>query len=485
MLRTGDKIDKYEIVGILGSGAFGTVYLVEWNSKKGKKSQGALKILKTPKPREVMREALTWARVSHHKNILTFLDAPEDGDQLLLLSEYAPDGSLLDWITNNGGAEEKREEAINLMCSILDGLAHLHDYNVIHRDIKPQNILLNNGTPLLADFGLARQIELSQSSMLAGTLPYMSPELFDVFLNKNLATAKYERTEADDLWATAITCYQMLTGLFPFLYPMQISSKDSFKISDKLPVEIQEFFIKALNKDEKERFETAEEMQVALKKAWEDTSPENKAKKYFEVASKLDDDDDWDGALKNYKKAIELNPKSAAFYLARGWLYKRKGESVKAIRDFDKAIELNPEFALAYNNRGAAYDDIGDIEQAIRDCKRSIKLDNKSWYPHYNLGLCYDRKNKDDLSIRYYNKAIKLEPDSYKAYNNRGRVYSKKGKHEQSIKDYSKAIELNSKYALAYENRAIIYEKIGEKEKAEADRKKFEELKEGKAKRQD
>lgn len=264
MLRTGDKIDKYEIVGVLGSGAFGMVYLVEWTNKKGKNLQGALKILKTPKFKNVVREAITWARVSNHKNVLTFLDAPEHGEELLLLSEYAPNGTLQDWITNNGGVEKKRDEAINIMCGVLEGLEHLHEYNVIHRDIKPQNILLNNNTPLLADFGLSRQLELSQSSMLAGTLPYMSPELFDVFLNKNLATAKYERTEADDLWATAITCYQMLTGFIPFEYPTQILSKDPFKFSNKLPEELREFFEKALRKDKRVRFEAAEEMRDAL-----------------------------------------------------------------------------------------------------------------------------------------------------------------------------------------------------------------------------
>jgi serine/threonine-protein kinase len=265
MPRIGEKIDKYQITGVLGSGAFGTVYLVEWTGKKGKQAQGALKILKNPKNRNVVREAITWARVSHHKNVLTFLDAPEDGDQLLLLSEYAPDGSLQDWITNYGGSEERREEAIDLMCGILEGLAHLHDYGVIHRDIKPQNILLNGDIPLLADFGLSRELELSQSSMLAGTLPYMSPDLCSAFLNTNLAANKYERTGADDLWATAITFYQMVTGFFPFQYVMQILSADAFEISDKLPENLRSFLAKALHKDKNERFESASEMREALR----------------------------------------------------------------------------------------------------------------------------------------------------------------------------------------------------------------------------
>jgi serine/threonine protein kinase len=86
----------------LGGGAFGEVYIVEWNSKKGKK-QGALKIINDPKFKEILKEVTTWARVSYHPNILSFFDAVEHDKQILLISEYAPDGSLVEWIRHTGG----------------------------------------------------------------------------------------------------------------------------------------------------------------------------------------------------------------------------------------------------------------------------------------------------------------------------------------------------------------------------------------------
>lgn len=449
MLRIGEKIDKYEIVAVLGSGAFGMVYLVEWKSKKGKYSQGALKILKNPKNRNVVREAITWARVSHHKNVLTFLDAPEHGDQLLLLSEYAPNGSLQDWITNHGGSEQKYESAVDLMCGILEGLAHLHEHNVIHRDIKPQNILLNAETPLLADFGLSRELELSQSSMLAGTLFYMSPDLFNAFLTQNLAADKYERTEADDLWAISVTFYQMVTGFFPFVYPMQISSANPFELSDKLPENLRDFLARALNKDKNERFETAAAMREALRPTVKPVEPPKETAKpllspkdYVERATRHLKKGEYEKAIVLCDIAIEHDGRLARAYLIRGLAYCEKDNPARGIKDYTKAIELNPNFADAFNNRAIALDEQTKYDQAIKD----------------------------------YNRAIELNPDYSEAFNNRGFTYDNKKDYDRALKDYDRAIELNPDFITAYENRALTYDKIGETEKAKADRKKAAEL---------
>ena len=86
LYQIGNTIEPYRILRELGRGAFGEVYLVEWNSKKGKK-QGALKILNDPKFKEILKEVSTWARVSYHHNILSFLDAAEHDKQIFLISE--------------------------------------------------------------------------------------------------------------------------------------------------------------------------------------------------------------------------------------------------------------------------------------------------------------------------------------------------------------------------------------------------------------
>src|SRR5205809_7373451 len=103
--HAGDTIGRYRIVRELGRGQFGIVYLVEWLGSKGKR-QGALKILKDPKFKDILEEVSAWARVSYHPNILTFIGATEHDKQILLISECATGGPLEDWIRLHGGRPE-------------------------------------------------------------------------------------------------------------------------------------------------------------------------------------------------------------------------------------------------------------------------------------------------------------------------------------------------------------------------------------------
>src|SRR5215471_8626215 len=120
--HVGDSIGKYTIRGELGRGEFGAVYLVEWRGPKGMR-KGALKILiKNQTIKSILDEVSTWARVSHHPNILTFIAATEHDRQILLISEHVPGGSLDEWIKQHAGKRGSVDSAIRLMLGILNGL---------------------------------------------------------------------------------------------------------------------------------------------------------------------------------------------------------------------------------------------------------------------------------------------------------------------------------------------------------------------------
>jgi serine/threonine protein kinase len=472
LYQAGDTIGKYTIVRELGSGTFGIVYLIEWPVKQGKR-QGALKILKDPKFKDILEEVSTWARVSYHPNILTFIGATEHNKQILLISEYASDGSLEEWIKAHAGKKETVADAVGLMLGFLSGLEHLHDNDIIHRDIKPANILLKGDTPLLADFGLARGLDLVQSSILAGTMLYMSPELINATLSQGLGSSRYERTEADDLWASAATFYQMFAGELPFKSINEIIINSPGPLPPHIPKGLRDIVEKSLQKDIARRFQTAKEMREALERAWHDFRElgeretikrqdrlererqhreieqeaeqqrnELLAEDYFNRARECYAKQDYDGTIQNYDKAIELNPQDADAYNNRGIAYYYKGNYDQAIKDHNKAIELNPQHVNAYYNRGLAYRNKGDYDQAIKD----------------------------------YNKAVELNPQDADTYNNRGFSYYLKGDFQQAVKDFSKAIELNPQHAKAYNNRTNVYEKLGQTAKAAADRRKAQEV---------
>jgi tetratricopeptide (TPR) repeat protein len=509
LYQVGETIGKYTITRELGSGTFGTVYLVEWPGKKGNRQQGALKILKDPKFKEILEEVSTWARVSHHPNILTFIGATEHNKQILLISECAGDGNLENWIKAHAGKRESIENAVRLLVGVLRGLEHLHDNDIVHRDIKPANILLNNDTPLLADFGLARGLELVQSSILAGTLAYMSPELINAYLSQGHGNPRYERTESDDLWASAATFYEMLTGNLPFKSINEIKDSNPAPLLSHVPNELRDFAEKALQKDKSRRFETAKEMCEALEQAWNsvrqreeqrtlddqawlemerqrreaeeerqrqqvyyDKRNYDQAIEDYSKAIELNpqyadaysnrgnayyDKRNYDQAIEDYSKAIELNPQYAIAYYNRGNAYYNKRNYDQAIEDYSKAIELNPQYADAYSNRGNAYYDKRNYDQAIEDYSKAIELNPQYAIAYYNRGLAYYNKRNYDQAIEDYSKAIELNPQYADAYSNRGNAYYNKRNYDQAIEDYSKAIELNPQYAIAYSNRGNAY----------------------------
>jgi len=259
--RQGEIIGPYRLMEKIGSGQFGEV----WKAQKYEMIAPPCAI-KFPTGRKsdldsVMNEAKVWMRASGHPNVVTMIEAGVFDGQLIIVSEYVQDGSLLDWLDRHGGKAPTTEAAVEMMIGILAGLEHLHNQKIIHRDLKPANILLQVETPRLADFGLARVLNSMTSSMtIAGSLPYMAPETF-----------RKIRTEQTDLWAAGVIFYEMLSGRLPFNGD-DLASTMGMVINQPvppLPAPLQDKFgaiiERALEKDMSRRYRTASQMRDALR----------------------------------------------------------------------------------------------------------------------------------------------------------------------------------------------------------------------------
>ncbi|MCA1557643.1 MAG: serine/threonine protein kinase, partial [Acidobacteria bacterium] len=207
MPRQNDIIGPYTLISKLGRGAFGVVWLAE----KRTAITTTRVAIKIPNDEEVNLEAIrqeasVWVHASGHPNVLPIIDADIYDEQVIIVSEYAPDGSLAKWLGNHGGKAPSIDAALRMTDAILAGLEHLHKRGVIHRDLKPENILLQGETPRLADFGIARVLKTtSRSTIATGTPSYMPPEAFDG-----------KRSEQTDIWSVGVILYQLLTGRLPF-----------------------------------------------------------------------------------------------------------------------------------------------------------------------------------------------------------------------------------------------------------------------------
>ena len=118
-----------------------------------------------------------------------------------------------------------------------------------------------------------------------------------------------------------------------------------------------------------------------------------------------------------YSEAWGLFDKArAGVHFKKGVSYQEKGQWDKAIAEYNKAIELNPEYSKAYNNRGLAYADKGQYDQAISDYTKAIELSPKLAEAYYNRGIAYRHKGHYDQAISDYTKAIELNPEYAEAY---------------------------------------------------------------------
>jgi serine/threonine protein kinase len=209
MFNSGDDIGPYTLLRKLGEGSFGVVWLAKNNSRPTQ-TQVALKTLRHPDANAILQEVFNWAKADGHPNILPILEAgvypTPHGDIPLIVSSYMQEGSLRNWIEQHQPLSIG--SAIEISCSILDGLEHLHRRRIVHRDLKPENVLVYQNTPLLTDFGIARFQQSDsdiQTKTIAGTVPYMAPEAFQGV-----------RSPQTDVWSVAVICYEMLAGRRPF-----------------------------------------------------------------------------------------------------------------------------------------------------------------------------------------------------------------------------------------------------------------------------
>lgn len=259
MLKANDFIGTYQLIGRLGAGAFGEV----WRARKPSQRRSvALKILlnKEVDLDALLQEVSTWALGTGHPNVLRFIGARVFDGQPVLISKYVRDGSLQDWLEWCGGKAPRQREAVLWTQGILAGLAYLHGHKIIHRDLKPANILMDGGTPRIADFGLSRVLIVDNSSAgFGGTIAYSAPEAF-----------RGARTEQTDVWSVGVILYQLLAGRLPFsgkdrqAVVKAICYAKPAPLPTSVPAWVSAVVRKALAKDVQLRFKTATEMLAAL-----------------------------------------------------------------------------------------------------------------------------------------------------------------------------------------------------------------------------
>lgn len=174
----------------------------------------------------------------------------------------------------------------------------------------------------------------------------------------------------------------------------------------------------------------------------------------------------WDKALKDYSKALELDPNYPAALCNRGSVYVHFQQMDKAIVDLTKAINIIPNYEIAYFNRGVAYSHLQQWEKAIVDYTKAIEIRPNYVKAFSNRGIANGALHQRDKAFADFSKAIEMDPKNPEAYLNRGIDFANQNELDKAIVDYTHAIRLDPKYAEAYYNLGIVYGKNKEWDKA-------------------
>ena len=206
MFFRGQTIGKYRIDSSLGSGGFGSVYFAE-DTFIGKKVAIKVPHKQLGNIEEMAKEPRLLASLGH-PNIVTVLTAEKQDDIFFIVMEYV-EGETLEAILVREGALSLTR-AMDFTCQICNAIDHAHKVGILHRDIRPGNMLVTpTGLLKVTDFGTSRFLEaLAHGTTIIGSPPWMAPEQF-----------QGRAVFASDVYAIGITMYQMLTGVLPYETP--------------------------------------------------------------------------------------------------------------------------------------------------------------------------------------------------------------------------------------------------------------------------
>ncbi|QWU13498.1 serine/threonine protein kinase [Paenibacillus sophorae] len=250
--------------------------------------------------RRFRREAQSAASLSH-PNVVSIYDVGQEDEIHYIVMEYVEGKNLNEIIKER--APLQVDEAVRIATQICDALDHAHQNQIIHRDIKPHNILIGrNGRVKVTDFGIARAVTsttITQTGSVVGSVHYFSPEHA-----KGVATG-----EKSDLYSLGIVIYQMLTGSLPFLgeSPISVALKhlqeefeEPRKLNSMIPQSVENIILKSMRKNPEERYQSAKEMLQDLETC---LLPERRSEPKL---SFLEDDEDRTRVM----PAIKPNPRS-------------------------------------------------------------------------------------------------------------------------------------------------------------------------------
>jgi len=411
--------ERYVIIEELGRGGMGNVYKA-LDKELGEKV--ALKLLKPEiaadeRMIERFRNELKYARKITHKNVCRMYDLNKEKRTPFITMEYVSGEDLKSSMRRMGPLSVAK--TVYIAKQVCEGLAEAHQLGVVHRDLKPQNIMIDKqGYAHIMDFGIARSTKakgVTTSGMMIGTPDYMSPE-------------QVEGKEVDqraDIYAMGVILYEMVTGTTPFHGETAVSialahtrekPRDPREINSQIPYELSRMILKCMEKNRDYRYQKIEEL-------------------YREL-------DNLEKTVPTTDRVIHISKPSTAKTLVKRPKLKKVLIPVFVVLALIiigvAALRFTPLSEMIGGATGPpAQAKVGDY----------LKQANQSW-----------TEKKYPEAHAQFRKALEVDPDNLDAQFGLANCLKEQGRLDEAISEYEKTIALNEKDPRSYSQLGLIYE---------------------------
>ena len=460
------KIGKYEIQSEVGRGGFGRVYKA---LDPDVKRLVAIKILAAP-PDDDLRARFQFEAAAagnlRHKNIVTIYDFGEFEQKPFLVMEYLEGQTLQEVIASHQTLSILQE--MTVMSQVADGLQCAHINGVVHRDVKPANIMvLPDGAVKIMDFGIARATRqdatrLTQAGFMLGTLRYMAPEQFE----------NIEAGVLGDIFAYGVVYYEFLTGTHPFDAPDAASIMFKITRADPPPLRqsvpdcpdaLERILGRAMAKDRNVRYQSLEELQFDAEPLWVGLR-RKRAEELLQQANSRIGGDQPESAVALIRELLELDPSNHEALLLRSSLQQQvhqravkskidalvkdgndliaQAKLAEAIRSFQSAVRLNAhdtEAQWALNRALAMQQARERAAQLIEEARLAQR--NEDWAGALRKASEASHVDSQSLEARSLLETIRKEVDRRESQNRR-KLQLEKAEGLLLVKEFDEALEV-------------------------------------------
>jgi tetratricopeptide (TPR) repeat protein/tRNA A-37 threonylcarbamoyl transferase component Bud32 len=493
------QIAHYRIIQKLGAGGMGEVFLAQDTKLERKvaiKMLPAKSIDDAQARRRLVREAKAAATLDH-PNICTIHEVNEHEDSLFIVMQYIEGQTLGEKLLES---DLTTDEVLDIGIQVSEALSEAHERGVIHRDIKPGNVIVTpRGQVKVLDFGLARmahqekssdpdaktETQLTEEGYIVGTIAYMSPEQL-----KGQAI-----DTRSDIFSLGVLLYECAAGTPPFTggskieissKVLQVEPRKPSELNPRIPPLLERIILKAMAKELKDRYQTVDALLRDLKDVRASMSGATELLPSVTRTANT-------GIIERARGPLQLRwvqvlaiavplllvigfigwrlwrstpyqPTSEAkFFYDQGLSALHTATYFQASKALKQAVTLDPQFAPAHARLAEAYLEINNTEQAKDEVlaassladKRSLATIDKFYLDAINATARRDLPS----AISSYQNVLAQAPQSDKAnaYVDLGRAYERSEQHDKAIEHYSNAIKLDPQSPGAFLHLGIAY----------------------------